>query len=224
MDTTIAQRPDLEYRKSLVVLAKSGDHKAFTEYRALNRGLFESMLNRYRKWMPTSAHLDDMRQEGELGLLQGIAHYDPARRPDIKPEGYVYSWVRAYIANYARGHGIGKARRTISENVTPEDSEESVSLFDQIPDPSSDVDMDYRQAEVADICAAVMKKLLPKERVIAARRLFADEPETLEVIGEDLGVSRERIRQVEVKLKSKIRKRMRVTLQEMEIEAPHLAA
>lgn len=44
-----------------------------------------------------------------------------------------------------------------------------------------------------------------KERAIIEQRLFTEDPVTLQTIGEEYGVSRERIRQIETRLKSRLR-------------------
>ena len=53
--------------------------------------------------------------------------------------------------------------------------------------------------------SAVAARLTPKERYVLWRRLYAEEPETLSEIAKQLGVSRERIRQIEEGLKTKLR-------------------
>ena len=44
-----------------------------------------------------------------------------------------------------------------------------------------------------------------KEKAIIDQRLFTEEPVTLQVIADQFGVSRERIRQIESRLKSKLK-------------------
>jgi RNA polymerase sigma-32 factor len=44
-----------------------------------------------------------------------------------------------------------------------------------------------------------------KEHVIFVERMIADEPRTLQELGEQYGVSRERIRQIEERLKRRLR-------------------
>ena len=44
-----------------------------------------------------------------------------------------------------------------------------------------------------------------RERQIVDRRILADEPETLQALGEEFGVSRERVRQLEARLVEKLR-------------------
>lgn len=51
-----------------------------------------------------------------------------------------------------------------------------------------------------------LKKASDKERYIAYNRLMSDNPKTLEEIGETFGITRERVRQIEERLKEKLRK------------------
>ena len=49
------------------------------------------------------------------------------------------------------------------------------------------------------------KTLQGKERVIFERRLLSDGPGTLQEIGDEFGISRERVRQLESRLKNRLR-------------------
>jgi len=51
-----------------------------------------------------------------------------------------------------------------------------------------------------------LKKANDKERYIAYNRLMSDNPKTLEEIGETFGITRERVRQIEDRLKEKLRR------------------
>jgi RNA polymerase sigma-32 factor len=57
---------------------------------------------------------------------------------------------------------------------------------------------------VADKLGRFSKTLDERERTIMQKRLLNDEPVTLQEIGEEFGVSRERVRQLEERLKKKI--------------------
>ncbi len=63
-------------------------------------------------------------------------------------------------------------------------------------------------AEVADRLAELHADLNEKEQVILTDRLLSDDPRTLQAVGDQFGVSRERVRQIEVNLKKKIFKRL----------------
>ena len=60
--------------------------------------------------------------------------------------------------------------------------------------------------EVADRLAELHADLNVKEQAILERRLLSDDPETLQSVGDDFGISRERVRQIEANLKRKIKK------------------
>jgi RNA polymerase sigma-32 factor len=83
------------------------------------------------------------------------------------------------------------------------------SWMDILPDPAAidpDVMVDRRRlvntvrAEVASFADG----LEPRDRRILEARIVADEPATLGVLSEELGVSRERVRQLEARLRTKL--------------------
>lgn len=205
---------DIDVRRQLIARARNGDNQAFLEYYKLNIGLFESTVRRYSKYVD-HARRDDLRQEGMLGLMRGIAMYNPNKASDKKPEGYVFAWVRAFVSQYARDNGVGASKGIISENVTVSvEGDDTISLFDCIKDETQDVAAYADDREMTLIMNEAVHKLLPKEKVIVRRRLFSDDPDTLESIGDDLGVSRERIRQIEMDVRIKLRKRLSVRLRD----------
>ena len=53
--------------------------------------------------------------------------------------------------------------------------------------------------------------LNPRERMIIVERKLRDEPRTLESLGQELGLSKERIRQLETQALNKLRKRLETT-------------
>jgi RNA polymerase sigma-32 factor len=63
-----------------------------------------------------------------------------------------------------------------------------------------------RQALVRHRVGSVERSLSPRERYILSRRLLCDEQETLAEIGRHLNLSRERVRQIEDRLKLKLRR------------------
>ena len=65
-------------------------------------------------------------------------------------------------------------------------------------------DAEIKQLNTATVQTA-MKKLSDKERYIVEQRFLLDEPRTLSEIGEEFGVSRERIRQLEARAMGKLK-------------------
>ena len=93
------------------------------------------------------------------------------------------------------------------------DGESSTQWQDWLEDEDSDQAQDYAekdeyQARYALLTQA-MAVLNDRERDVLAKRRLADEPVTLEELSESYGVSRERIRQIEVRAFEKLQDRMR---------------
>jgi RNA polymerase sigma-32 factor len=61
------------------------------------------------------------------------------------------------------------------------------------------------RAILSEKIAAFRETLKGKERIIFERRLMSDGPETLRELGEEFGVSRERVRQIESRLKKRLK-------------------
>ncbi len=94
------------------------------------------------------------------------------------------------------------------ESPVREDSDAEQKSF--LPDKGptiEDVVADHEFKERMDtIIAALMKTLNEKEQTILTARLLNDEPLTLQDIADQFGISRERVRQIEVSLLKKMRK------------------
>lgn len=87
----------------------------------------------------------------------------------------------------------------------------AVSALDLLPDDGAEGQEDRaarteRDDRVRDRVAGLMRGLTPRERYILSKRLLTDEAETLADIGRHLSLSRERVRQLEERLKAKLRR------------------
>ncbi len=93
------------------------------------------------------------------------------------------------------------------------DGEGTRSYIDLLASPDAPVDDELARSEEHDIVTAEIAELSEflneKERFILTNRVLTDEPQTLQEIGERFGISRERVRQIEVALKKKIEKNLR---------------
>ncbi|HTH17741.1 MAG TPA: sigma factor-like helix-turn-helix DNA-binding protein, partial [Magnetospirillum sp.] len=78
-----------------------------------------------------------------------------------------------------------------------------------LPDESDNQETTYAHREEMrqgrGLIAAALKTLTDREREIFVERRLKDDPVTLEELGSRYGVSRERIRQIEVKAFDKVR-------------------
>lgn len=99
----------------------------------------------------------------------------------------------------------GRPPRSLDEAVAGEDA--VASLVDVLPDPSSEAAYDaVVEAASAPQLRTLLGALSERERDILARRHgIGRNPETLDAVARDLGVTRERVRQVEARALTKLR-------------------
>jgi len=84
-----------------------------------------------------------------------------------------------------------------------------VSRIDLMPSSTTGPDTAFESQEmdrmVRDRLITFRKTLTGKDVIIFDKRMFTDEPITLQELGDEFGVSRERVRQLEARLTSKLR-------------------
>lgn len=95
----------------------------------------------------------------------------------------------------------------------PLNDDGSITLQDvQRVDDELPVDEKIAQAEMVELLKSKIEEIRPhlndKEKIILEERLLNDEPLTLQEIGEKYGITREAVRQAEVRLMKKIKDRM----------------
>lgn len=100
------------------------------------------------------------------------------------------------------------ASRDLSVDVPIGDDDEA-TLLHFLPDDKQSPEEQFADTQVRDLLrdkmAAFAKNLKDKELVIYQERLLNEEPLTLREIGEKYGISRERVRQIEERLKKKLK-------------------
>jgi RNA polymerase sigma-32 factor len=200
-------------------------------------------------------NLQDLIQEGNVGLLQALKKFDPSR--GVKFSYYASYWIKAYILKYIMdnwrlvkvgttqaqrklfynlkkeqekiqregldpGYGLLAERLGVSEGEVKEmnirltagrevsldaplgqDSDQSqISL---LPSNEEGVDNFLADAQLrellSDKIARFRETLNARELLILDKRLLTEDPVTLQEVGEEFGVSRERVRQLEERLK-----------------------
>jgi RNA polymerase sigma-32 factor len=98
----------------------------------------------------------------------------------------------------------------------------SVARVELLPSEGVPVDDTLAEAEVSDQFSEKIhefgKSLENKEKKIFEDRLVAEDPKTLQVLGDEFGVSRERVRQIEKRLLKKLKAFLREELGETVVE------
>jgi RNA polymerase sigma-32 factor len=204
-----------------------------------------SIALEYRRW---GVPLEDIVQQGNLGLLRAAAKFDPDK--ECRLATYAAYWIRAEIREYVvracRVVRLGttknerralRAYRTTGETdpeklaamsgLTPERASlllpvlasKEMSLdaqsgdlppaMDRLASQDTSPEEDFSKEEVrghaTEAVSAALEGLSPREQLIVRRRMMSEEPTTLQEIGGLLGVSKERVRQLEERAKAKLR-------------------
>jgi RNA polymerase sigma-32 factor len=231
---------------------RDGDERALHELTGAYVRLVVAMASRFRHY---GLPLSDLVQEGNVGLMQAAARFEPERQ--VRFSTYAAWWIRASIQDFILRNwsivrtGTTAAQKSLFFNlrrlraqiddvgggaITPE---ARTAIAAKLQVPESDVEQmaarlsaqdrslnapttDESDASWQDILAddrpgpddeamerhdaavrarwvrAALSELNPRElMIIRARRFTDDEGETLDAIGKRLGISKERVRQIE---------------------------
>lgn len=180
-------------------------------------------------------HLKDLAQEGTFGIRRALDEYDFSygtkfstfsRRyiqnaiadkvstvaSDISIPSRVFLDARAGRITAARNPSAFAAIATPVSFDAPLAAAEGMFVSevfaDSGPTPAEIVEKSSQEEFFKKIIASALSSLDERERQIMTRRHLIDPTDTLEEIGRDIGVTRERIRQLEVAAMIKIRKHM----------------
>jgi RNA polymerase primary sigma factor len=190
----------------LAVRARKGEVKAKQKLVRHNLSFVVAIARMQRRG---TVRLEDLIQEGNVGLMRAVEKFDP--HAGTRFSTYAVWWIRAYIGKYLK-----EARSTVrpqSGTVAQPDlsldsaigEEGGDTHLDRIEGEGPGAEADYLQIEgdreVRDALGKIRKRIGELGWDIVHNRLQHDQPRTLEEIGKKWGVSRERIRQVELKTK-----------------------
>ncbi len=241
--------------------ARCGDQEALNRIVMAHMRLVISMAARFRHY---GLSLNDLIQEGHVGLLEAASRFDPER--EVRFSTYATWWIRAAIQDHVlrnwsivRG-GTSSAQKALffnlrrlrakisggSQSLQATDvykeisralgvSEADVAMMDSrlsgadsslnapvsedgqtvtermdmlvSDDPLPDetvgeaIDGERRSAWIED----ALMVLNARELSIIRQRRLSDEGATLESLGEELGISKERVRQIEARALEKLK-------------------
>jgi RNA polymerase primary sigma factor len=160
---------------------------------ACNMRLVVSIAKRYSA---QAENFFELLSDGNMSLMRAVDKFDYARGNKFSTYA---SW--AIMKNYARSIPEEKNRR--DRYVTGHED-----IFESAADVRSD---EAEQVNAAEQAARRVNRLLeyldPREREIVRMRAGLDQPAgmTLEQIGERLGITKERVRQLNVRIMKKLR-------------------
>lgn len=177
-------------------------------------------------------HIEDLAQEGVFGILRALDKFDPGK--GVKFSTYSRFWVHNFIAARAsqvvsvisvpsrafidarmgrippgrNDHAVAAVQPFVALD-SPAGEEGGESLMDRMacprPNPEEAASAATAQKAYSAAIKAAMETLAPRERAVIEARRLSDPPRTLEEISVEFGVTRERVRQIEVAALQKLR-------------------
>lgn len=191
-----------------------------------NLGLISVVAKRYAKFGEKHGMtFEDLFHEGVPGLIKAVERFEPKR--NVKFSTYAIWWIRAAIqralVNKARmirvpahlhikkrGFQIPSEPASLDAPIPSGPRDHETTLHDVIACEKPTPDEELHSKERAVYLERILKltSLTPRERHVLAGR-FADEERTLKEIGNDYGLSRERVRQLENAALQKLRQTCR---------------
>ncbi|MEM9937288.1 MAG: RNA polymerase factor sigma-32 [Pseudomonadota bacterium] len=236
------------------------DERALHELTTAYMRLVIAMASKFRHY---GLPLADLVQEGNVGLMQAAARFDPGR--EVRFSTYASWWIRSSIQDYVlrnwsivrtgttaaqkslffnlrrlrakiddTGDGImtDENRKWVSEHLgvperdvasmasrlsaadrslnAPMTADGEAEWQDLLPDHAATPDVQVMEQHDSERrkewIAEALKALNERETLIIMERRLTDDGVTLEVLGKRLGISKERVRQIEHQALGKLRK------------------
>lgn len=218
---------DRETEAKLAVLARDhGDDVARNRLVESHLGLVKRMASAFAR---RGANFDDLVQEGNMALMRAAQTFEPER--NIRFATYAAYWIRSHMQRYLaslRSHQYGapasvaysggmsrggQGRRRLVRTASldqPLSADGNQNLVDtlasELNTPEEDVQRAEARTRVRDALAKAFDELDDKRAaIVIKRRLLADDPETLAEIGDELNLSREGARLLELRLIKRVR-------------------
>jgi RNA polymerase sigma-32 factor len=156
---------------------------------------------------------DDIVQEACIGVLRAIDKFDSTRGTRLAT---VAKWWALHMVTKAMHHERSLIRVPLRHepkvcySLHTSSSRDGATRLDLLRDESAEAAFVAREeaeeeARLATKVQAALGRLSSRNRNIVERRLMADEPETLVAIGADMGLCRERVRQLQERAMAELR-------------------
>lgn len=201
------------------MLTKEEEANASIETLVLSHGRL--VLQFARKYAKYGVDQDDLIQEGNIGLLIAAEKFD--RGAGVRFSTYAQFWIRSrmryYIVSTSRAVRVpvsAKKMKSFFSSQIPCDISMNSPLGDGFefgdtipsshPRPDEIVEEVIDGERASDAVRLAIESLKPRYADVVNSRFMGEE--TLEDVGRRLGVSRERVRQIETLALNEIRRMM----------------
>jgi RNA polymerase sigma factor (sigma-70 family) len=151
-----------------------------------------------RRWMPAATWVDDMTGDCQIVLLQAVAAYNPWL--GIRFSTYAFTCLMRALSRLSQRHTADRLSKSIPLEALPDGEPRDSGNEEQSASHLPYVDEFLREKH---------ELLSSREKEVLSRRFSLDvqtKSGTLEQVGRELGLSKERVRQVQASALSKLRK------------------
>jgi RNA polymerase sigma factor (sigma-70 family) len=166
-----------------------------------------------RKYFYCGHNCLDIIQEGNLGLIKALHRFDPGR--GIPFIYYAVWWIKAFIMAFMSRSGkvhtgsLSHAKKLLSlDEYLGNDDHDKVRRVDFLTD-GNDPEKMFHGKETSSNASCLLDHcftfLSDREVAVLKQRYFSDPPVKLKEIGAQFGVSRERVRQIQVRSIEKLK-------------------
>lgn len=194
---------------TLCRLVQGGDMEAQEKIIAGNMGLIVKTVNEYTF---DKQLYQDLVHEGILGVIRTAQLFEPAKK--VRFATYAAHWINAFVGRYLtdkvsviKPGEVDSKRQTlqilsINEPFRPQVND-SLTINDTLRSSDISPEAAAEKNEIAKAVRDAIDSLPPgRHRIIARGRLLDNK--TLDEVGKEIGVGRERVRQIEVDVKNKL--------------------
>ncbi len=189
--------------EELVKLYQGGNKEPLERLLEANKGLIYKVSMKFYTERDNAIDQDDLIQEGRIGLIVATEKYDI--NGDVPFASYAYYWIyqKMYRFMYPKRNMVNSMLKFVSLN-TPIGEDGEMELGDTLGEEQEEFcrveESVYHQQLKEELRVAINEVLNQQQKkVIFMRYGFDCNIHTLEQTGEALGVTKERVRQVEVK-------------------------
>jgi RNA polymerase primary sigma factor len=195
-----------EEEHALALRAQRGDVEA--RNRLIHHGL-PLVVAFVRRLSLGTVRVDDVVQEGCLGLLRALETFDP--RAGTRLSTYAVWWIRSFVGRYLcearsivrpRGGVLALADFSLDAPVSDDDDSTHLDRVEEDgPDPEDALLSSEAVRGVREALTLLQERIGAVGWDVVHSRLQSDDPDTLEVVAARWGLSRERVRQIELRTK-----------------------
>ena len=255
--------PMLEQQHELDLATRWRENEDEAALHELTRAYMRLVISMASKFRHYGLPLPDLVQEGNVGLMQAAARFEPSR--EVRFSTYASWWIRSSIQDYVLRNwsivrtGTTSAQKSLFFNLrrlrakiddtgdgvmtqqnkvwvsehlgvpmrdvenmaarlsatdrslnAPMNVDGDAQWQDLLPDESASPDEEVMEARDTkrrkEWIAEALESLNDRETLIIRKRRLSEDTVTLESLGRELGISKERVRQIEHKALLKLRK------------------